>query len=154
MLDFDCRHLTLHVPSLPSQIQRIIDQQLLPLTGLMQYKMHIVVRRSDGTTNDCARKNFVDVMYDQKAHEADTIIQLVQHYNSLGLNMEGTIVCMYFGYDVEIIAHYDPTIGTPLQWLRERQGLTGSGWENDKYGLERMRLVRTIHYINHRACLG
>ncbi|KAK5939713.1 hypothetical protein PMZ80_008093 [Knufia obscura] len=125
---------------LPPRLQRIADSEIIPLLVLDQ-----------GTSY--ARSTFCnEIITSDLKPRVDRLMSMIQQLDKQNLRLQATLLCMYRGYTLHAETTHNTDIQLDLgQWTQDLA--TGNRMYHTS-SVERMRLVRTIHYIEHRACMG
>lgn len=86
---------------------------------------------------------------------ADELLAIVTDLDAAGFRLEATLLCLHRNFEIALRTAEFPEIGKLEEWTADdRSLLSDEDWRTNSINLERMRLIRTIWYLEYRAFHG
>lgn len=148
----EIKHVTIHVSQLSAAFQHVLEQQIMPIARFFRYSLNVEILRKNRKPHKIAKK-ILEPLHGiaQKILE---IIDMMCDLDNNGLKLEATLLCIYHGLHLKVLAEFDPEIGRLSDWAHPTGKLGLPDWQTDPVNLARMKAIRSLHHIEYRACLG
>lgn len=127
---------------------QIIRDQVKPL-----YKLLYFDSMEESPTGLICRPNGINDDWSSGAR-ADELLQVVQDLDAKGCKLEATLLCLHRHFVVAANSAISPEVGALKDWLSASSALERDDWQTNPANLERMRIIRTMWYLEYRAFLG
>lgn len=143
-IQWKLQSVRISVSDLSGSMQTIVDTQILPIVPLL--RAHSKVSMS--TVAQAQSNMCIDLTLSSSiANKMDLLLSMVLTLDALGRELEGSILCLYCGQPLMKIA--ERAIENIEAFTR--RSLMKQNWLYNSSSLDRMRLVRTLFYIESRA---
>lgn len=141
--------ITFQHPWLPLNLQRIVENQMLPTAKLFNCHVDLeYVSPNIGQQIPRRAGPWKSIVRDM-----DSTMEVVQEMDANHQYWEASIACMYRLFHLQESPN-DQALERTRHLLFTTRGLCHPAWKLHATSLERMRVVRTKHHLRHRASLA
>lgn len=141
---------TYTISRLPLHLETVVDDQVRPMLMHLdlQASVYSAAPHNDGVKS--LTSGFLKYM--KTVHsEIDVVMTLIQNLDHVGRTLEASLVALHCGGSLISKAKWiDPTLSADV-WISD---LVNDDYLSRRALLARMRLIRTLHHIEYRACLA